>query len=352
MRQLNVNLSDLVFALDSGFHEQSNYLDLETGEVVMVGDDARRAVEAIYEQMDEEETEGSPTFADLLAQQNLPDWQKEQLLIADQIEREYGSRFISAPQMDSHEGYRDMQDFIVTVRDPHLQELLDVAITGRGAFSRFRGVLLNYPRERERWFAFKDERMLERVREWLEGYDIEPIAAPPADVAPLPLQPPARDRLIAEALAFVTAARALPGVLRIALIGSLATDKPDPKDVDLLVTVADDADLAPLATLGRKLSGHLQGHNLGGEVFLADPAGNYLGRTCPWKVCQPGIRMRCDALHCGRRPYLHDDLKVITLPKTLIAAPPVELWPQVVARVAVPADVELGLLKPLRSRPL
>jgi hypothetical protein len=36
--------------------------------------------------MDEEETEGSPTFANLLAQQNLPDWQKQQILIADQVE--------------------------------------------------------------------------------------------------------------------------------------------------------------------------------------------------------------------------------------------------------------------------
>jgi predicted nucleotidyltransferase len=316
----------------------------------MVGDDARRELEAIYEQMDEVETEGSPTVADLVERQGLHDWQKHQLLIADQVEREYGSRFISVPQMDSYEGYRDMEDFIATVRDPHLQELLEVAITGRGAFRRFKDVLLGYPREREQWFAFKDEAMLERVCEWLEAYDIEPIAASPADVEPLPPQPPARDRLIAEALAFVTAARALSGVLRIALVGSLATDKADPEDVDLLVTVADDADLAPLATLGRKLSGHLQGRNLGGEVFLADPAGNYLGRTCPWKVCQPGIRIRCDALHCGRRPYLHDDLKAVTLPKTLIAAPPVELWPQVITRVAVPADVEQELLEPLRRQ--
>jgi len=81
----------------------------------------------------------------------------------------------------------------------------------------------------------------------------------------------------------VRAASRLPGVLRIALIGSLTTDEPDPKDADLLVTVADDADLAPLATLGRKLQGHAQSFNRGGEVFLADPRGNYLGRTCPWK---------------------------------------------------------------------
>jgi len=35
-------------------------------------------------------------------------------------------------------------------------------------------VLLNYPKERQRWFAFRDEIMLERVREWLAERDIEP----------------------------------------------------------------------------------------------------------------------------------------------------------------------------------
>ena len=59
----------------------------------------------------------------------------------------------------------------------------------------------------------------------------------------------------------------MPGVLRIALIGSLTTDEPDPKDADVLVTVADEADLAPLAGLGRKLQGHAQSFNRGGEVF-------------------------------------------------------------------------------------
>jgi hypothetical protein len=139
------------------------------------------------------------------------------------------------------------------------------------------------------------------------------------------------------------------GVTRIALIGSLTTEEPDPKDVDLLVTVTDDMDLAPLARLGRKLQGHAQSLARGGEVFLADPRDNYLGRTCPCKRCGPSIRISCDALHCGRRPYLHDDLETISLDKSLILAPPVELWPQIVTRVPVPQDVEQELLLPLRE---
>ena len=53
---------------------------------------------------------------------------------------------------------------------------------------------------------------------------------------------------------FVTSVRQMPGVKSIAVLGSIATTKPDPKDIDVLVVVADDADLAPLATASRRLT--------------------------------------------------------------------------------------------------
>lgn len=135
----------------------------------------------------------------------------------------------------------------------------------------------------------------------------------------------------------------IPGVVRIALIGSLTTEKPGPKHADLLVTVTEDADLEPVARLGRRLQGRAQSRNRGGDVFLADPKGSYLGRTCHWKTCAPGVRISCDALHCGWRQYLHDDLRSIRLPRDLIAAPPLELWPRQVVRVALPEDLKREL---------
>jgi len=175
MRQLKVDLGDLAFAFESGFQELSNYLDLETGAIVVVTDDTRHELEAIYDEVDVEEGEELPSLTDLLAGRGLPDWEKQAVLEADAVERDYGTRFVAVPQIDSHEAYRDMEDFIATVRNPHIRELLEVAIMGRGAFRRFKDVLLNYPREEQRWFAFRDARMAERVREWLEEYDIEPV---------------------------------------------------------------------------------------------------------------------------------------------------------------------------------
>lgn len=158
-----------------------------------------------------------------------------------------------------------------------------------------------------------------------------------------------RHTLLSAALIFTRNAAQLPGITRIALLGSITTSKADPKDVDVLVTVTDEMDLTPLATLSRKLLGKTQAINHGTDVFLAGQNHTYLGRICLWKVCAFGIRQRCDAQHCGRRTYLHDDLQVVRLACSLIAEPPVELWPQVIARVAVPEDVETILLFPLRT---
>ena len=158
------------------------------------------------------------------------------------------------------------------------------------------------------------------------------------------VQPTVRQRLLEDALQFVCAASRLSGVLRIALLGSLATTKPEPKDVDLLLTVTKEADLALMAHTARRLKGHTQSYNHGADVFVADPQGHYLGRLCPWKLCAPGVRASCDALHCGRRPFLHDDLATIQLAVDLVLHPPLDLFPEVIRRVPLPVDVETILV--------
>jgi hypothetical protein len=94
--------------------------------------------------------------------------------LKNQIEEELG-RYEPIPKAESYEGYRDMQSFIATVEDDHLGELLEVAINGKGAFRRFKDVLLNYPKEREKWFEFRDGRMEERALKWLESIGVSLI---------------------------------------------------------------------------------------------------------------------------------------------------------------------------------
>ena len=151
--------------------------------------------------------------------------------------------------------------------------------------------------------------------------------------------------LVLAVRSFVRAACTYPGVLRIALMGSLVTSEAIPKDADVLVTINGTMDLGELAPAGRRLKGSAQAINLGADVFLADVTGRYLGRICHYRECHP--RVACLAQHCGRREHLNDDLQVVTLSKELISAPPVDLWPNVIRRLTVPADLEALLLTEL-----
>ena len=104
-RTVQVDLEELRFAMEDASFEHRYFLDTETGEVILVS-----------ELFDDDEA-------------------REQLRRIDEAER---GRYLEVPRADSHEGYGDMQDFIASVRDEHLQELLDVAIQGeaRSAVSR------------------------------------------------------------------------------------------------------------------------------------------------------------------------------------------------------------------------
>lgn len=157
-----------------------------------------------------------------------------------------------------------------------------------------------------------------------------------------------RTQLLTATVPFVRASAQIQGVKRVALIGSLATTKADPKDVDLLISVDDALDLEQIAMAGRKLQGRvtsLTHGNFGADLFVASSRHRYLGRLCQHKECF--YRVGCEAQHCGRRPYLRDDLRSVTLEKSLVVAPPLDLWPTIIARVAVPPDVEQHLLQPL-----
>ena len=158
-----------------------------------------------------------------------------------------------------------------------------------------------------------------------------------------------REKLLAYVPWFVASVAKVPGVRRIAILGSITTDKQKPKDIDFVVAVDDDADLGPLAQLGRKLIGRTGGEGSGADIFLVDSRGDYMGRTCQWKECRPGIRMSCEALNCGRRQYLYDDLQILKLSKEKTAAA-IELWPVVEAGVGLPEDLKTVMAE-LRATP-
>jgi hypothetical protein len=71
-----------------------------------------------------------------------------------------------------------MERFVGAVADQPLRERLLVAIDGKGAFRRFKDVLLAFPAERERWFAYRSELLHLHIQTWLDHLHVE-VANPP-----------------------------------------------------------------------------------------------------------------------------------------------------------------------------
>ena len=141
---------------------------------------------------------------------------------------------------------------------------------------------------------------------------------------------------------FVELAKKIQGVKKIAIIGSITTSKKKPKDIDLLVTIDNTINIKKLAAAGRKLTGKQMavGDSSGADVFLANEAGAYLGRTCHYRQCH--LRMGCMGIRCNGGHIMYD-LHIINLDKSLVLNPPVEIYPKVVIRKQLPKDLEVAI---------
>ncbi len=346
MRKLKVDLTALEFAIEDVSGVATYYLDITNGAVIKVRTEVRRMWARIYDELSRQSNLSNADFAAMFAQAARGEITPAALQTVHNLEMGLGQRALRVPRADSRRSYEDIETFIATVTDESFRETLTQALGGQGAFRRFKETLASDRHERERWFRFRNNQMRQRVVEWLAAYEIDPLLG--SEHVPESDEPPMRTLLLREMAEVVCALKRAPGVTRIAMIGSLATTVETPRDADLLVSVDNEVNLATLARLGRRWRAFVQSLHCSGDIFLADNRENYLGRTCPWKDCGLDHNPHCDARHCGRRHYLHDDLNTIRLSRQVTLTPPVELWPEIVLRVPVPQDVTDILIRSLQ----
>ncbi|HEX4340544.1 MAG TPA: UPF0158 family protein [Polyangiaceae bacterium] len=88
------------------------------------------------------------------------------------------TNYLRIDPVSSREQYRWMERFIQMLEDGELRDKLTQAIDGKGAFRRFKDVLMAHAAERERWFAFRSERLRVFMEAWLSAHALRPIARP------------------------------------------------------------------------------------------------------------------------------------------------------------------------------
>lgn len=95
------------------------------------------------------------------------------------------AHYMRIDPVSSREQYRWMERFIPMVTDADVQGRLTMAIDGKGAFRRFKDVLMSFAAERERWFAFRSERLRVFMEAWLSAHGLSPIPRPVVEQAPV-----------------------------------------------------------------------------------------------------------------------------------------------------------------------
>lgn len=87
-----------------------------------------------------------------------------------EVQAGLGTQFLVVPLSDGDELLSDMQAFSGMMTDPDLR----AALEGAGAdLTAFRAVLREVPTERGQWLVFRDNRVLARVLNWLDGQGLE-----------------------------------------------------------------------------------------------------------------------------------------------------------------------------------
>ncbi len=140
LREVPIAWEALEDAFENNAHEVHSYLHLETGEVIRVVD-------------------------------GVADPAMHNRIMSDPL-------YLRIDPVSSREQYRWMERFIATVEESEFRHKLLGSIDGKGAFRRFKDVLMSYPVDRERWFTFRSERLRFCMESWLNAHGLTPVERP------------------------------------------------------------------------------------------------------------------------------------------------------------------------------
>jgi hypothetical protein len=143
IRALPVDLEELSIALEAETADLRWYLDLVSGDVVLVTPEYDPAEN---DGLTVAEIEGSP------------------------------ARFVRVPPSDPSRVVDDMRAFVASLGDPTLQESLALALSASRPEKRFKAALSWLPERQHQWHGWYRARCQRRALDWLARLGIEPTA--------------------------------------------------------------------------------------------------------------------------------------------------------------------------------
>lgn len=150
---VTVSLQAVADQLEFVSDEVKTYLDLQTGDFIMLPDDIRREAE------EWEEGDQVPYT-----------WIEDTWPQICRIVQEDGGFAVLPSKWDIHE-WQIMADFARSRENPREFEDLHIALRGAGAFRHFKDGVHRMRIEKE-WYKFRSDALLEIARDWCEEHQI------------------------------------------------------------------------------------------------------------------------------------------------------------------------------------
>ena len=135
--KLKIDEQVLIHALQDSGTPGTYYLNVITGEIVLVNE---------YGDFELEELE-------------------------NEIE-EHSEDFLSIEPINSSQAHQIMVDFVEHLEDKNIQERLFTVLERKKPFYHFKESLIDYPELRKQWFDYENAQLKEIAREWLENNDL------------------------------------------------------------------------------------------------------------------------------------------------------------------------------------
>ena len=145
---IQVKLKDIIQEIEIQFEESRSFLNIKTGEIMLVTSEDLRAAE------DEKPFE------------HLPEWEQENRMTAIDVVENF-ENYIELPSKYEVNEYEMMENFCLTVSDQRKQESLLRAIKGKGAFGRFKDKIIDFEIENQ-WYSYRDECFKQIAIEWCQ----------------------------------------------------------------------------------------------------------------------------------------------------------------------------------------
>jgi len=84
------------------------------------------------------------------------------------------AQFLPIPPYDYDQERHLLMGFITGLDDPELKSILERSFKGVTLYGKVDEILSFYPEEQERWQAYRDNLLTNRIKSWLEEHDIYP----------------------------------------------------------------------------------------------------------------------------------------------------------------------------------